>query len=585
MDRRFHAQPIACNACGPRYTLHYDHHREENFSTLLSAVASLIGEGKIIAVKGSGGFHLMCDAHNEDAIMRLRNAKKREGKPFAVMFRNISSLREYAEVSEEETAMLESWKRPVVLLQSKKELAVGVCLGLNTLGAFLPYMPFHHLLFNRLNTNALVLTSGNFTEEPIIIDNNKAIKAFRSIAGAILTYNREIFNRTDDSVCRLIGGKERITRRSRGYVPSPIRVSLHVDGILATGAELSNCFCIGKGNQAILSQHIGDLKNAETFEFYTETIERFLKLYRLKPSLLAVDMHPDYLSTRYAQGLGIEIIAVQHHHAHIAACMAEYGLDEPVIGVCLDGTGYGTDGNTWGSEFMIATMDGFRRYTHFNYIPLPGGDKVTKEPWRTGLSLLYKTYGRELSDLDIPFIRNLDKKLITAVTEALEKKINTPLSSGCGRMFDGVAAITGLCTHAAFHAEAPMRLESAVAQGINDCYEVEVNETLCFEKCIQQVINDLTQNTPVPVIAARFHNSIIWSIFETVRKIRFETGTTKVVLTGGSFQNKYLTEKTMALLTGDGLDVYMSAKVPSNDGGIALGQLIVAARKRERNEI
>ncbi|MBN1413940.1 MAG: carbamoyltransferase HypF [Bacteroidales bacterium] len=581
LDRRFHAQPIACNACGPKYTLHYDDRLEENFPAIISTVARYIREGSIVAVKGVGGFHLMCDALNPEAVSRLRNAKKREGKPFAVMFRDLLSVKKFTHVSEHEAILLTSWRRPIVLLNSIKEMTRGVCIGLNTIGAFLPYMPFHYRLFKELHTDALVLTSGNFAEEPIVIENETALIAFRDITGAILTYNRDIFNRNDDSVTRFMGGKERIIRRSRGYVPSPIDVSLNVDGILATGAELSNCFCIGKGNQAILSQHIGDLKNAETYVFYTEIIERFKKLYRITPSLLATDMHPDYLSTRYAQNLGIEVVTVQHHHAHIAACMAEYGLDEPVIGVCFDGTGYGTDGNTWGSEFMVATLDEFRRCMHFDYIALPGGDKVTSETWRTGISLLYKVYGKHFSDLDIPFIRDLDKKVVVSVTEALEKKINTPLSSGCGRLFDGIAAIAGICTHALFHAEAPMRLESVLAERITDRYDVEINTAICFDETIRQVVKDIKENISLPVISARFHNSIIWSIFESVSQIRQETGITKVVLAGGSFQNKYVTEKTMRLLADKGLDVYLGSQIPCNDGGIALGQLMVAARYRE----
>ncbi|MBN2763102.1 MAG: carbamoyltransferase HypF [Bacteroidales bacterium] len=584
-DRRFHAQPIACNTCGPWYTLHISNQMKNNFTEILRIIVQLIAEGKIIAVKGIGGFHLMCDALNPDAVKRLRKVKKREGKPFAVMFRDLKAIHEYAEVPEEEAALLVSWKRPIVLLQSKNKLTDGICLGLNTLGAFLPYMPFHYLLFDKLKTGALVLTSGNFAEEPIVIDNDHAIEAFKTVADAILTYNRDIFNRTDDSVVRLISGKERVMRRSRGYAPSPVRLPFDVDGILATGAELANCFCIGKGKQAVLSQHIGDLKNAETLAFYTESTERFLKLYRLKPSLVAADMHPDYLSTRYARGLGIKIVEVQHHHAHIAAGMAEHGIDEPVIGVCFDGSGYGPDGNTWGGEFLITTLDGFRRYAHFDTIPLPGGDVATREPWRTGLSLLYMAYGKELTELEIPFIRNLDKKIMALVTEALEKKINTPLSSGCGRLFDGVAAITGLCTKSLFHAEAPMRLEAAIAPGLTDRYNVDINATISFTKTIQQITSDLLNHVHVSVIAARFHNTIIWSIFETASKIRNETGITKVVLSGGSFQNKYMAEQAIALLTGNDFDVYMAGKVPVNDGGIALGQLVIAARKRDKKEI
>jgi len=584
-DRRFHAQPIACNNCGPKYTLHFVNRKEEDFSALLAITARIIDEGRVIAVKGMGGFHLMCDARNEDAVARLRSAKKREGKPFAVMFRDLLSVREYAELSDEEEALLTSWKKPVVLLRNIREMATGVCMGLDTLGAFLPYMPFHHLLFEKLRTSALVLTSGNLAEEPIVIENDKALTVFGSITDAQLTYNREIFNRTDDSVTRIIAGKERIIRRSRGYVPSPVKVLLNVDGILATGAELSNCFCIGKGYQAIMSQHIGDLKNAETLEFYEETIERFKSIFRFTPSLLAADMHPDYLSTRYARHQGTAFITVQHHHAHIAACMAEYGIDQPVIGVCFDGTGYGTDGHTWGGEFMVAGIDSFQRHLHFDYMQLPGGDKVIRETWRTGLSLLYKAFGRDLLDLDIPFVHNLDKKLMANVTDALEKKINTPLSSGCGRLFDGVAAIMGCCTRSLFHAEAPMRLESVIAEGIIDRYDVEIDKTLRFENAVRQITRDIALRVPLPVIAARFHNSIIWAIFEGVSRISHDTGIKKVVLTGGTFQNKYLAEKAMTLLTGNGFEVYLAGRIPCNDGGIALGQILVAARQREKTKL
>jgi hydrogenase maturation protein HypF len=579
-DRRFHAQPVACNACGPHYTLHRHEGKEENFSGILTQLCSLTDKGSIVAVKGTGGYHLMCDALNEKAVSRLREAKKREGKPFAVMFRDLAAIREYAEVSPEEESMLTSWKRPIVLLKMKKEPSPRICLGLDTIGCFLPFMPLHHLLFEGLRTPVVVLTSGNLTDEPVVTGDKQAMSTLGPIADAVLTYNRDIFNRTDDSVVRLIQGKERLFRRSRGYAPSPLRLPFDVNGILATGAELSSCFCIGKDNKAIMSQHIGDLKNLETYEFYVETIERFKKMFRIRPVLMAADMHPDYLSTRYAEEQGLEIIRVQHHHAHVAACMAEYGIDDPVIGVCFDGTGYGTDGHTWGSEFMIARPDGFERYAHFNYLPLPGGDKATGETWRTGLSLLYNAYGSDLQYLDIPFVRNLDKKLMAQVMEALEKRINTPLSSGCGRLFDGIAAITGLCSRALFHAEAPMRLESVLDPGIGDHYPVETGRIINFREMIRKVVEDIRNRVPAPVISARFHNSIIWAIFETVRKMRHDTGISRIVLAGGTFQNKYLTERTINLLTGEGAEVFLAEKIPFNDGGIALGQLVIAARTK-----
>ncbi len=581
LDRRFHAQPIACNDCGPHYTLFYGDIKDENFLSVVQTASGLIDDGKIIAIKGIGGFHLMCDAFNETTVKKLRGIKLREGKPFAVMFRDVTAVKKYAHVSEEEISLLNSWQKPIVLLTKKVEPAEGICMGLNTIGAFLPYMPFHYLLFEKLKTQAVVLTSGNLADEPIVIDDMKALNIFGRITDAVITYNREIYNRTDDSVVRFISSKARIFRRSRGYAPSPVKLPFNVNGILATGAELSNCFCIGKGNHAILSQHIGDLKNYETYEFYTETIERFKKIFRFSPDLIAADMHPDYLSSGYARQQGIDVIKVQHHHAHIVACMAEYGLSEQVIGVCFDGTGYGTDGNIWGSEFLIAGYHNFKRYTHFDYLPIPGGDKAVSENWRTGISLLYKTYGNEVIDLDIPFVRNIDKKLLLTIIGAIEKKINTPLSSGCGRLFDAVAAITGVCSSARFHAEAPMKLESVVAPGIKEYYNVEVAGTIRFEPMIKQIIADIRNNIPADIISARFHNTIIWTIFETVKRIRKETGLSKIVLSGGSFQNKYLTEHVVSILTGAGMEVFLAARVPYNDGGVALGQLVVAAKQRE----
>jgi hydrogenase maturation protein HypF len=581
LNRRFHAQPVACNNCGPHYTLYHGNTIDDNFSSVLQTLARLINDGKIIAIKGIGGFHLMCDAFNEKTVKKLRGIKLREGKPFAVMFRDIAAVKKFAQVSEEEKSILNSWQRPVVLLMKKAEPAESICMGLNTIGAFLPYMPAHYLLFEKLKTQAFVLTSGNLADEPIIIDDLKALNIFGKITDAVVTYNREIFNRTDDSVIRFINGKERIFRRSRGYAPSPVKLPFDVNGILATGAELSNCFCIGKGNRAFLSQHIGDLKNYETYEFYTETIERFKKIFRFTPHLIAADMHPDYLSTRYAEQQGIDCIKIQHHHAHIVACMAEYGLKDKVIGVCFDGTGYGTDGNIWGGEFLIADYCNFKRYTHFDYLPLPGGDKAVRENWRTGISLLYKTFGNDMVDLDIPFIRNMDKKLLLKIIGSIEKKINVPLSSGCGRLFDGIAAITGVCSGARFHAEAPMKLESAVMPGIKEYYEVALTSTIRFESMIKQIVSDVQNNISANIISARFHNTIIWTIFETVKRIRKETGLSQIVLSGGSFQNKYLTENVISMLSGAGMEVYLAAKVPYNDGGIALGQLVVAAKLRE----
>src|SRR4030042_460042 len=346
-DRRFHAQPVACNNCGPEYELIFRGDHIRGISNILKKTAELIDLGKIIAIKGQGGFHLACDALNEEAVDRLRKSKYREGKPFAVMFRDVESIKKYARLSSVEEKEIGAWRRPIVILKAKKSLAYPVSSGLNTIGCMLPYMPFHYQLFELLKTPVIVLTSGNLSDEPILIDNNIALKVLGPITDAVLLYNRDIYNRTDDSVVMVVNEATRMLRRSRGYSPNPVRLKLNVDGILATGAELVNCFCLGKGNYAILSQHIGDLKNFETYTFYIESIDHFQKIFRMNAELIAHDMHPDYLSTKYAIGTGLKRTAIEHHHAHIESAMADHGLDEKATGVRFDGTGYGAAGTSW----------------------------------------------------------------------------------------------------------------------------------------------------------------------------------------------------------------------------------------------
>jgi len=580
-DRRFHAQPVACNTCGPEYALIIKGDHIRGFRNILKKTVEYIDEGKIVAVKGQGGFHLACDALNEAAVDRLRRSKYREGKPFAVMFRDIESLKEYAWLDHVEERELKSWRRPIVILKAKKPLAYPVSSGLDTIGCMLPYMPFHYQLFELLKTPVMVLTSGNISDEPIIIENEMALKNLTPISDAILLYNRHIYNRTDDSVIMVVNESPRMLRRSRGYVPNPVRVKLNTNGILATGAELVNCFCLGKGNYAILSQHIGDLKNFETYAFYREAIDHFQKIFRLKAEWVAHDMHPDYLSTRYAIGTGLKRIAIQHHHAHIASAMAEHGLDEMVIGVSLDGTGYGDDGNIWGSEFLVCDLNDYMRYTHFEYKPMPGGDMVTYEPWRMAVSYLYFIFGDGFLDSGLPFLRNVEKEKLHIVVGMLKQKLNSPLTSGAGRLFDAMAALLNLCTHSRFHAEAPMRLENAILQGVKDSYPFSADRTIAFDETFRSVLEDIQAGNSVGLISAKFHNTIIDVIEKVVKKIHQETGLNKVVLSGGTFQNRYLLQNLEPRLKKYGFEVYVQNSIPSNDGGIALGQLLIAAKKRE----
>lgn len=579
-DRRFHAQPVACNHCGPTYSLVSASNKITDFHLLLQECSSLIDNGEIIVIKGMGGYNISCDGRNETAVKKLRSLKKRENKPFAVMFRDIDSVRQYCHVNEIEEKALMSWRRPIVLLKNKQSLAFSVSNGLSSTGCMLPYLPFHYLLFEKLKTPVIVLTSGNFSDEPIIIKDPEAIEKFKGVTSGVVTHNREIVNRTDDSVVFEAGGEIRLIRRSRGYVPSPIRLKINVEGIFGAGAELTNCFCIGKGHQAILSQHIGDLQNFETYEFYLESIERYKKMFRFKPEIIVCDLHPDYLSTSFAEKSGLPVIKVQHHHAHIASVSGEYNLFEKVIGVAFDGVGLGTDGNIWGGEFFICDLFDFERVSHFEYIPVPGGDVAVNEPWRIAVSYLYKYFGNSLFDLKIPFIQNGDTEKFMQIIEMIDKKINCPLYASAGRLFDAVSSLLNICTIAGYHAEAPMRLESAISNHTDRKYHIETGNIISFASLFEQLISDLQKNIPVSVISTCFHNSIADLIFRTVKFLHQEYRIKKVVLSGGSFQNKYLLERTINELTKLKFDVYSPVKIPANDGGISLGQLIIAALKK-----
>ncbi len=587
-DRRFHAQPTACSNCGPTYELFAGQSKvSESIDVILDRVSQSVENSGVVLIKGLGGMHLACDAFNETAVKKLRDLKNREGKPFAVMFRDIAQLKIHAEVNEIEEQSLVSWRRPIVLLKKKNTtqqhvLAQNLNAGLNLLGVMLPYMPFHYMLFQQLKTSAIVLTSGNFSSEPILIDNKPALEQFLPVVDLAVMHNRDIYNRTDDSVTRIIGGKERIFRRSRGYAPAAVRTAMNTEGIVAFGAELTNCFCVGKGQKAFLSQHIGDLQGLETIQFYENTIKQFISLFRVKPELLAVDMHPEYISTKAGLNYGnFQVVKIQHHHAHIASCMAEHMLDEKVIGVALDGTGYGTDGHIWGSEFLVCDLNDFTRITHFDYIPLPGGDSAAEEPWRTAVSFLYKVYGKEFLSLGLPFLNHLDPDKVALIIQMIDKKINCPLSSGAGRLFDCVASLLDLVQEATFQAEGPMRLEAIVRTDCTESYAFECKETIQFGLTIQEITDDIRKGTDTSIIATKFHNTIILAIFETVKSIRLKEGINKVVLSGGVFQNKYLLEGTIQVLMKNNFEVYSHATVPSNDGGIALGQLAVASKRRE----
>ncbi|NBC84032.1 MAG: carbamoyltransferase HypF [Bacteroidetes bacterium] len=584
MDRRFHAQPIACNQCGPHYELWKTDHKTKNIHEILNALAIIIDNGGVLAMKGTGGYHLMVDAGHEDAVHKLRSIKQRDQKPFALMFKDIKCLREYAYINNAEQNALTNWKRPIVLLRQKKSLVKGINEGFGALGVMLPYMPMHFLMFDHLKTPVVVMTSGNLRDEPIVTENQVALKKFGDRVDGIVVYNRDIHNRIDDSVVKVVGDKQRIIRRARGFVPLPVQIPVNVDNILATGAELTNCFAVGKGKEVIMSQHLGDLKDFETYTFYTETIEKFKSLFRVNPQIVATDKHPDYLATQYARELELPLIEVQHHHAHIAGCMAEHNQTEPVIGVCFDGTGLGDDGHIWGGEFMYTDLNSFERFIHFEYLPLPGGDKSIKDPWRTAIACLYRVYGRALTGIELPFMNKVNMKDINLVLDMLDREINTPQSSAVGRLFDAIAALTGTCIHSDFHAQAPMLFEALTDESIQSEYTFNISSTIQLKATIKEIVDDIIKKIPIPVIATKFHNTLVSIIVYCVKNMMKRYASRKVVLSGGVFQNAFLLEKTERELAKLEVDVLIPLQVPCNDGGLALGQIAVAAAKREQQK-
>ncbi|MBS3806999.1 MAG: carbamoyltransferase HypF [Bacteroidales bacterium] len=593
-DRRFHAQPVACNHCGPAYEYYQQGRVIRDTSKMLSQLASALEKGWIIALKGIGGFHLVCDATNERSVARLRRIKKRDARPFACMFADLETARQYAHIGEQEAISLTSWRRPIVLLRQKRSLASQVNSPLDTLGAMLPYMPVHHMLFSEINLPAVVMTSANFSQEPLIADNQSAYHKLGSYADAFLFHNRTIYNRVDDSLVRIMDSEERPLRRSRGYAPEPIPLARQVEGILATGAELKNTFCLGRGDQAIMSQHIGDLKNHDTYDFYTRNIELFLGLFRMEPHVVVSDSHPDYFSSRFARNYvsqknrrdtsgpngNVRLIQVQHHHAHIVSCMAEHGLDEEVIGIALDGTGYGDDGCIWGGEFLTCDLADYRRHTHLEYRPMPGGDKAVDEPWRMALSWLYLAFGEEIFEMKLDFLASMAAEDIKLIVSMMRKGIHAPLTSSAGRLFDAASALLNLRTRSRFEAEAAMVLESIADEEVEQYYTFDYTQAgVGFASTFREMIRDLEEGLPLAVISARFHNTLSRAIVFISGEIRRQRGLNKVVLSGGTFQNRYLSERTAQWLRQDDFEVFQHRQVPANDGGIALGQLVIASKQ------
>ncbi len=593
-DRRFHAQPNACAQCGPSLVLvpHGSPLADCSFTdtdplAIVCRARTLLRDGKILAVKGLGGFLLACDATNDIAVAELRKRKRRPDKPFALMMRDVATVRTACLVSEEDEAALLDLRRPIVVLPRRAgaDLSPGISPGNDTVGVMLPYTPLHYLLFSdspeaESEFASLVMTSGNLGEEPIVVSNSEAMRRLDAVADWFLLHDRDIAMRVDDSVVRVFEGRERVLRRSRGFVPQPIDLGIALEEVLAFGGELKNTFCLTKRRYAILSQHIGDLKNLETMEFFEETLARMKRLFKVAPRVAAYDLHPAYMSTRMALASDCERkIVVQHHHAHIASCMAENHLQGKVIGVAFDGTGYGTDGKIWGGEFLVADFAAFSRRAHFRYVPLPGGDAAVRQPWRMALSYLRDTFGRQISG-EFGCFREIPAKDLERVDTMISRRIHTMETSSCGRLFDAVAALLGLVSEVTFEGQAAIALETIAARGVDRCYDFNIEEgeplILDFRPTIAAIAQDLSSGRTAGEVSACFHNTLSAATVEMCCRIRKSDGVDRVCLSGGTFQNLYLLKQTTVELRRHGFKVFLHSVVPANDGGISLGQAVIA---------
>ncbi|MFH1731890.1 MAG: carbamoyltransferase HypF [Planctomycetota bacterium] len=587
-DRRFHAQPVCCHDCGPALKLLDTDGTPLCSGDPVTDVADALAGGRIVAVKGIGGFHLACDARSPDAVTRLRERKYREEKPLAVMVRDVDAARAIAELGASERLLLEGPERPIVLLAKRGEggcIAREVAPRSKFLGLMLPYTPVHHMLLERLPY--LVMTSGNKTEEPIARTNEAALEKLRGIADVFLVHDRAILTRNDDSVVREIARGAVIIRRSRGYVPEPIAAGEGVGGIIACGPMLKNCIAVGRNDLAYVSQHIGDLTNLETYRSLEQTAEKLCGMLGIEPELAACDAHPGYASTRFAESLGLPVVRVQHHHAHIVACMAENDLRGRVIGIAFDGTGYGDDGHTWGSEILIADRAGYERFGHLSYMKMPGGDAAVEHPGRMALGALFPLLGRDAANL-LPWMDEADhrKRSVDAVIEMIERGVNTPLTCGMGRLFDAASALLGVCTRRTYEGQPAIELEGVADPEAAGSYPIQLIERggqleVDGAAILAAICEDRDAGMEIPRVAGRFHNTIADVVLEYAAAARDRTGLSDVCLSGGCFQNALLLEKSAAGLAAAGFAVHRHRLVPPNDGCVALGQLVVAAHTRQ----
>ena len=605
-NRRFHAQPNACPVCGPKVWLeeHGGRHKPiEAHRDAIQTAAALIESGAIVAIKGIGGFHLACDARNADAVARLRERKHRTDKPFALMARDLTMIEEYAKLSDTERTLLDQPAAPIVLLDQQEKdpkLAPGIAPAQSTLGFMLPYTPLHHLLFED-GGSPLVMTSGNRSDEPQCIGNDDARARLAGIADAFLMHDRDIVNRLDDSVARVMAAKPRVMRRARGYAPSPLPLPQGFERaprIVGLGAELKSSFCLSGKGRAIISQHMGDLEEAATHADYRANLKLYREIFRFEPELIAVDAHPDYHSTQWGQAIardaGLPVETVHHHHAHVAAVLAEHGLPletGPVIGVALDGLGFGEKGELWGGEFLLADYRSCRRLAAFAPVPLIGGAKAMREPWRNALAHLHTFLGWERVDKlysDVEVIQRLKQKAVAAAVQMMERGLNTPPSSSAGRLFDAVAAMLGSCFDvASYEGQAAIELEALAAPAMGRAIEAYRGTLvqgdparLDWTPLWCAILEDLAAGTDAPLIAARFHLGLAATLAETATSLVQKHGCTTIVLCGGVFQNKLLLEAAVEALATHDIEVLSPSLFPAGDGAISLGQAVIAAARR-----
>jgi hydrogenase maturation protein HypF len=589
-DRRYHAQPVACPSCGPRLLYQAAGEADRSGEEALAAAVAALREGKTVAVKGLGGFHLACDATNDAAVRVLRERKGREEKPLAIMAPGLETVRGFCEVPEYAAEMLTGARRPICLLPKLPGdlIAPSVAPDSACYGVMLPYTPLHRLLLDDGGFAALVMTSGNLSDEPLATQNDEASERLGHIADGFLYHDREVLVGCDDSVVRPTSVGMVVMRRARGFAPFPVRLPGPQTSVLALGAHLKNTVCITKGNYAFPSQHLGDLDDAQTLAYLERTVEHFTSLLKMQPDAIACDLHPDYLSSRHAERLaeerGLPLIRVQHHHAHITSVMAERGVTEPVVGIACDGTGLGEDGRVWGCEVMVADLGDYRRRAHLAYVPLPGGEKAIREPWRMGAVYLSQAFGPDAChELDLAFCRGLDQSAWRLLQRMIDLGTNSPLASSAGRLFDAVAALAGVQQVSSYEGQAAMRLEAA-ATPTDRAYPHEMAQAQGLRvldplPMIRAIVEDLRGGVPLGEISGAFHNGVVSMLADAATVIAREEGLRRVAVSGGTFQNAWLLTRLCGTLRGAGLEPVVHEHVPCNDGGLSLGQAVVAGAR------